>query len=154
MLNSDIELYFQKMPCLEKHFMGVYSIDNFPNKMKLRSFFVCNLSKSSEPGSHWISFIKPEPKTIEIFDSLGTKINNLRPYLKFSNNPNIIYNEAPFQTATSSTCGLFAIMFLIERSFNFDLKFNELLAEIFDKNPEINEKIVFDFFETHFNLIL
>ena len=150
MLNSDIEHYFQKMPCLEKHFMGVFSIDNFPKKIKLRSFFVSNLSKSSETGSHWISFIKSEPKTIEIFDSLGTKIDNLRPYLKFSNNPHIIYNEAAFQTTTSSTCGLFATMFLIERSFNFDLEFNELLAEIFDKNPEINEKIVVEFFETHF----
>ena len=150
MLSSDIEHYFQKMPCLEKHFMGVFSIDNFPKKIKLRSFFVSNLSKSSDPGSHWISFIKSEPKTIEIFDSLGTKIDNLRPYLKFSNNPNIIYNEAAFQTSTSSTCGLFATMFLIERSFNFDLKFNELLAEIFDKTPEINEKIVIEFFATHF----
>lgn len=154
MLNSDIELYFQNMPCLEKHFMGVFSIDNIPKKIKLRSFFVTNLSKSSEPGSHWISFIKSEPKTIEIFDSLGTKIDDLRPYLKFSSNPNLIYNAAAFQTATSSTCGLFAIMFLIERSFNFDLKFNELLAEIFDENPEINETIVVNFFETHFNLIL
>ncbi len=150
MLSSDIKHYFQKMPCLEKHFMGVFSIDNFPKKIKLRSFFVTNLSKSSEPGSHWISIIKSEPKMIEIFDSLGTKIDHLRPYLKFSNNPNIIYNEAAFQTTTSSTCGLFATMFLIERSFNFDLKFNELLAEIFDKNPEINEKIVVEFFETHF----
>ena len=150
MLNSDIELYFQKMPCLEKHFMGVFSIDNIPKKIKVRSFFVSNLSKSSEPGSHWISFIKSEPKTIEIFDSLGTKINNLRPYLKFSNNPDIKYNEAAFQTTTSSTCGLFAIMFLIERSFNFDLKFNELLVDIFDKNSEINENIVVNFFKTHF----
>ena len=150
MLSSDIEHYFQKMPCLKKHFMGVFSIDNFPKKIKLRSFFVSNLSKSLEPGSHWISFIKSEPKTIEIFDSLGTKIDSLRLYLKFSNNPNIIYNKAAFQTTTSSTCGLFATMFLIERSFNFDLKFNELLAEVYDKNPEINEKIVVEFFETHF----
>lgn len=150
MLNSDIEHYFQQMPCLEKHFMGVYSIDNFPKKIKLRSFFVSNRSKSSEPGTHWISIVRSEPKTIEIFDSLGTKIDYLRPYLKFSNNPNILYNNAAFQTSTSSTCGLFAVMFLIERSFNFDLKYNALLAEIFDTSPEINEQIVVDFFKTHF----
>jgi hypothetical protein len=150
MLNCDIEHYFQQMPCLEKHFMGVYSIDNFPKKIKLRSFFVSNLSKSSEPGTHWISIVKSEPKTIEIFDSLGTEIDYLRPYLKFSNNPSIVYNNAAFQTSTSSTCGLFAVMFLIERSFNFDLKFNVLLAEIFDTSPEINEQIVVDFFKTHF----
>ena len=134
------------MPCLEKHFMGVFSIDNIPKKIKEQCFFVSNLIKSSEPGSHWISFIKSEPKTFEIFDSLGTNINNLRPYLKLSNNPDIKYNEAAFQTTNSSTCGLFAKMFLIEISFNFELKFNELLVEIFDKNPEINEKIVLKFF--------
>jgi len=122
----------------------------FPRKLNCDLFFVSNLSKSSEPGTHWISIVRSEPKTIEIFDSLGTKIDYLRPYLKFSNNPNILYNNAAFQTSTSSTCGLFAVMFLIERSFNFDLKYNALLAEIFDTSPEINEQIVVDFFKTHF----
>jgi hypothetical protein len=147
MLSSEFENYFDKVPCLKKHFEGVFSIDNFPKNIKVRSFFVCNMSKSNDLGTHWISIVKPEPKTIEIFDSLGTKIDILRPYLKFKNNPTIVYNVNAFQTSNSSTCGFFAIFFLVERCFNFDLKFKEVLAEIFDENLEINEKQVVDFCE-------
>ena len=145
MLNSEILDYFEKIPCLKNNFLGVFSIDNFPQKLNERCCFISNTSKSNEIGSHWISFIKSEKKTIEIFDSLGTKIDYLRPFLKFTGNPTILYNDCAFQSVTSNTCGYFAITFLIERSFNLDLKFQELLAEVFNKNSEINEKIVVDF---------
>ena len=145
MLNSEILDYFEKIPCLKNNFLGVFSIDNFPQQLNERCCFISNLSKSNEIGSHWISFIKSEKKTIEIFDSLGTKIDYLRPFLKFKGNPTILYNDCAFQSVTSNTCGYFAITFLIERSFNLDLKFQELLAEVFNKNSEINEKIVVDF---------
>ena len=82
---------------------------------------------------------------MEIFDSLGAKIDYLKPFLKFKDNPTILYNNCAFQSVTSNTCGYFAITFLIERSFNLDLKFQELLAEVFNKNSEVNEKIVVDF---------
>ena len=145
MLNSEILDYFEKIPCLKNNFLGVFSIDNFPQKLNERCCFISNLSKSNEIGSHWISFIKSEKKTIEIFDSLGTKIDYLRPFLKFKGNPTILYNDCAFQSVTSNTCGYFAITFLIERSFNLDLKFQELLAEVFNKNSEVNEKIVVNF---------
>ena len=145
MLNSEILDYFEKIPCLKKNFLGFFSIDNFPQKLNERCCFISNTSKSNEIGSHWISFIKSEKKTIEIFDSLGTKIEYLRPFLKFKGNPTILYNDCAFQSVTSNTCGYFAITFLIERSFNLDLKFQELLAEVFNKNSEVNEKIVVNF---------
>ena len=145
MLNSEILDYFEKIPCLKNNFLGVFSIDNFPQKLNERCCFISNTSKSNEIGSHWISFIKSEKKTIEIFDSLGTKIEYLRPFLKFKGNPTILYNDCAFQSVTSNTCGYFAITFLIERSFNLDLKFQEVLAEVFNKNSEVNEKIVVNF---------
>ena len=145
MLNSEILDYFEKIPCLKNNFLGVFSIDNFPQKLNERCCFISNTSKSNEIGSHWISFIKSEKKTIKIFDSLGTKIDYLRPFLKFKGNSTILYNDCAFQSVTSNTCGYFAITFLIEQSFNLDLKFQELLAEVFNKNSEINEKIVEDF---------
>ena len=145
MLNSEIVDYVEKVPCLKQHFLGVFSIDNFPKKLTERSCFICNTSKSNEVGTHWISFIKSEKKTIEIFDSLGTKIDILRPFLKFRGNPKILYNDCAFQSFTSNTCGYFALTFLIERSFNLDLKYKQVLAEIFDIDSTINEKIVVEF---------
>ncbi|SRR6266404_464835 len=145
MLSSEFETYFQKIPQVLQSFDGTFSIDNFPKKLKYRHFFICNMSKSSEVGSHWITFIKSEKSKIEIFDSLGTKIDSLKPYLKFNGNPEYIFNDAPFQLSTSTTCGYFAIMFIIERCFNFDLKYKLLLAEIFSSDLEINEKTVVEF---------
>ena len=145
MLNSEIVEYFDNVPCLKPYFLGVFSIDNFPKKLEERFCFISNVSKSNEMGTHWISFIKSDKKTIEIFDSLGTKIDVLKPFLKFKGEPTILYNDCAFQSLTSNTCGYFAITFLIERSFNLDLKYKEVLAETFDKNCEINEKIVLDF---------
>ena len=145
MLNSEIVEYFEKVPCLKPYFLGVFSIDNFPRKLNKRCCFISNLSKSNESGSHWISFIKSEAQTIEIFDSLGTKIELLKPFLNFKGNPTILYNKGAFQSLNSNTCGYFAITFLIERSFNLDLKYKVLLAEVFNKESEINEKTVVDF---------
>jgi hypothetical protein len=145
MLNSEILEYFENVPCLKPYFLGVFSIDNFPKKLNERSCFISNMSKSSEIGSHWISFIKSDRKTIEIFDSLGTKIDILKPFLTFKGNPTILFNDCAFQSLTSNTCGYFAITFLIERSFNLDLKYKEVLAETFNIDSEINETMVVDF---------
>jgi hypothetical protein len=145
MLSSEFLPYFEKVPCILPHFSGVYSIDTFPKKIKNRSFFICNMSKSSEKGTHWITIVKSEPKVVEIFDSLGAKIDNLGSYLNFQHSPTVLYNEGAFQSSFSTTCGYFAIMFAIERCFNFDLKYKELLAEIFSEKIEINEKRVTDF---------
>ena len=76
---------------------------------------------------------------------MGTKIDVLKPFLDFTGNPTILFNEGAFQSLTSNRCGYFAITFLIERSFNLDLKYKTLLAEIFNKECEINEKIVVEF---------
>ena len=145
MLNSEIVDYFEKVPSLKPYFLGVFSIDNFPKKLNERFCFISNMSKSNEIGTHWISCIKSEKKTIEIFDSLGTKIDILKPFLKFKGNPTILYNDCAFQSVTSNTCGYFAITFLVERSFNLDLKYKEVLAETFNIDSEINETMVVDF---------
>ena len=145
MLSSEIAATIEKVACMKSHFKGVYSIDNLPKFIKLRQGLIFNLSKMSEPGSHWITLVRVESDKIEIFDSLGTKFEKLKNYLKFKNKPEYVYNENPFQLSNSDTCGYFAITFLIERMFNLDLSYKELLAEIFEPNLESNEKIVIEF---------
>ena len=145
MISSEVAAYFEKNPSVNKHFMGVYSIDTLPNFIPVKKCLVVNLSKSYEIGSHWISLIRPHHKQIEIFDSLGTDMNKLTPYLHFNSKIQIEYNMEPFQKSSSSSCGYFAVTFLYERLFNLDLSFKELLSEIFSSNLEINEKTVIDF---------
>jgi hypothetical protein len=145
MFSNEFQTFFEKVPAILPHFVGTFSIDNFPKRLKNRNFFVCNLSPSKEIGSHWITIIKSEPRLIEIFDSLGTKLNVLQPYLHFRGKPKFVFNEGAFQEISSISCGHFAVMFAIERCMNFDMEFKELLAEIFSVDPKINEKIVLDF---------
>jgi len=145
MLSSEFKEYFEKFPCINDRFLGVFAINNFPRKIANRHFFICNLSKSDQMGTHWIALLKSEPQTIEIFDPLATKIDLLKPYINFRGSPTIYYNDGAFQLNTSTTCGMFCIMFIIERFQNFDLKYKQLLAEIFSIDPKINEKIVSDF---------
>jgi len=145
MLSSEFKDYFEKVPRVNSQFLGTFAIDNFPQRISNRHFFICNLSKSHEIGTHWIAILKSEPKIIEIFDPLATKIDLLKPYINFRGTPIIYYNDGAFQLNSSTTCGFFCIMFVIERFQNLDMKYKELLAEIFSINPKINEKVVSDF---------
>ena len=86
MLNIEFEDYFQKCPAVLPHFLGVYSINTFPKKLKTKTFFITNMSKSHDLGSHWVSIVKSSPNVVEIFDSLGTKYDILKPYLNFQKN--------------------------------------------------------------------
>lgn len=145
MLNVEFEEYFQKCPAVLPAFVGCYSIDNFPKKLKSRTFFISNLSKSGELGSHWVSFVKSSPSLIEIFDSLATNYDILKPYLKFQPKVDIIFNDCAFQLPTSTTCGLFCITFCVNRCLNFDLNYKEVLEHVFTDDLNKNEEIVKEF---------
>ena len=61
-----------------------------------------------------------------------------------------MYNETQFQLSTTDTCGKFVIYFLIQKSYNKDLNFTELLEEIFVDIPSKNEIIIQKFFDKVF----
>ena len=145
MESSEFLSYFEKVPAILKYFMGVYSIDNIPRSMKILNFFVCNLSKQSERGTHWIGFIKSRKNEIEIFDSLGNNFNLINDNLNFRQNVKILYNETPFQGPQSISCGKFVIMYLIERLSNIQMSYKHLLTDIFKSDFESNEIIVNEF---------
>ena len=121
MESSEFISFFEKIPSILKYFLGVFSIDTIPKSMKLLSFFVCNLSKQSERGSHWIGFIKTRPNEIEIFDSLGSNWELINDNLNFKQKVKIFYNETAFQSKDSISCGKFVVTFLIERLSNIQV---------------------------------
>ncbi len=145
MLNVEFDDYFKKCEAIYPSFLGVFSLDTCPRNIKNRTFFILNMSRSNELGSHWISVVKSSPNLVEIFDSLGTKYEILKPYLKFNKNSNIVFNDCAFQLPTSTTCGFFAITFCVNRCLNFDLKYKEVLAHVFTEDLNKNEEIVTEF---------
>ena len=63
--NFEIEAYCQNEP----RFMGVYSRDNLPDKIK-DGAYVVNFDEYSDIGTHWIA-LYVNNKTVTYFDSFG-----------------------------------------------------------------------------------
>ena len=63
--NFEIEAYCQNEP----RFMGVYSRDNVPDKIK-DGAYVVNFDEYSDIGTHWIA-LYVNNKTVTYFDSFG-----------------------------------------------------------------------------------
>ena len=97
-------------------------------------------------------FVRTSKETIECFDSLGVndeKKQTLKSSCKFKGIKEMIFNETQFQSDVSDTCGLFSIYFIVERMFNLDLSFEEILSDIFDPENHLeNENKVKEFYET------
>jgi len=146
MRGSEFQQYFEKIPIVNKQFIKVTSIDEIPIEITNKHFIISNLSLSNEAGSHWIALIRSENDTLEIFNSLGmTSLNNIEPYLKLKSKMNIVYNEHPFQSIESTSCGFFCIYFIVHRLLNFDMSFEHILEHIFSENCELNERKVVKF---------
>ena len=83
--NFEIQSYYQSKP----RFSGVYSIDNFPDKIK-DGAYVVNLDEYSDIGNLWIA-LYVNNKTVTYFDSFGVE-HIPKEIKKFINIKNIITN--------------------------------------------------------------
>ena len=103
--NFEIQTYYQNEP----RFIGVYSRDNFPYKIK-NSAYVINLDEYSDIGTHWIA-LYVNNKTVTYFDSFGIE-HIPKEVKKFIGNRNIISNIYRIKIYDSIMCGYFCIDFI------------------------------------------
>ena len=83
--NFEIQAYYQNEP----RFIGVYSRDNLPDKIK-DGEYVINLDEYSDIGTQWIAFYVNN-KTVTYFDSFGIE-HIPKEVKKFIGNRNIVTN--------------------------------------------------------------
>ena len=103
--NFDIQAYYQNEP----KFIGVYSRDNLPDKIK-DGAYVINLDEYSDIGTHWIA-LYVNNKTVTYFDSFG--IGHIpKEVKKFIGNRNILSSIYRIQNYNSIMCGYFCIGFM------------------------------------------
>ena len=103
--NFEIQAYYKNEP----KFIGVYSRDNLPDKIK-DGAYVINIDEYSDIGTHWIALYL-NTKTVTYFDSFG--IEHIPKEIKnFTTNKNIIANIYRVQNYDSIMCGYFCIKFI------------------------------------------
>lgn len=143
---SEFQTYFQKIPHVLRLFSGVYAIDELPKIIPIRHFFICNLSPKHESGSHWITVMRSENNSLDIFNSLGQEnLNYILPHFKFRKKYELNYNEDLFQDLSTKTCGFFCIYFAVQRILNYDMSLEHVLEDIFVSDPIKNDELVTSF---------
>ena len=103
--NFDIQAYYQNEP----RFIGVYSRDNLPDKIK-DGAYVINLDDYSDIGTHWIA-LYVNNKTVTYFDCFGIE-HIPKEVEKVIGNRNIVTNIYRIQNYDSIMCGYFCIGFI------------------------------------------
>ena len=105
MTNFEIQAYYQNEP----RFIGVYSRDTLPNRIK-NGAYIINLEEYSDIGTHSIS-LYVNNKTVTYFDSFGIE-HIPKEVKKFIGNKNIITNIYRIQNYDSIMCSFFCIGFI------------------------------------------
>ena len=135
--NFEIQAYYQSEP----RFIGVYSRDNLPDKIK-DGAYVINVDEYSDIGTHWIA-LYVNNKTVTYFDSFGIE-HISKEVKKIFNNKNIIANIFRIQACDSVMCGYFCIGFI---DYMFMGKSLTNFTNLFSSNNfKRNDDIILNYF--------
>jgi hypothetical protein len=100
----------------KSEFLGVYSKDNLPKKIKINQSVVMNLDNDDGNGTHWVAIYNGDDSDyIEFFDSYGLPPADLAIKFMKTSNKKIAYNTSQIQTMNSIMCGYYAMFFINQR---------------------------------------
>ena len=118
-------------------FRGVFAKDKLP--CFKYGAYVVNTDTSKDGGSHWVAIFATHDR-FEYFDSYG---GEPLPELKqWGKGRKWAYNPIPLQSPFSAVCGQYCIYYLVFRARGLALR--TILLD-FGKDPDFNDKIVYDF---------
>lgn len=123
-------------------FFGIFSIDKLPFAVPHYPYFmIVNTQAHNLPGEHWITIFIDKNRKGEVFDSLALPLSNflIRWLNRFTRSFTV--NNITYQHPLSSTCGAFALYFVLHR-----LKDPHCMTNAFDVNLYENSKRIFDFY--------
>ena len=103
--NFEIQKYYEN----ESRFIGVFSRDNMPKKIK-DGGYVINLDEYADVGTHWIALFCQKSEIV-YFDSFGVE-HITEEIEEFIGNKNIKANIFRVQANNSVMCGYFCIGFI------------------------------------------
>ena len=118
MNNHQIDKILNRNPLTKKYYKGCVPSDRIPYTYKYGfPYCLCvNTDPSYKDGQHWVAFFIISPTKVEYYDSLGEWPPISRPIKNFIRKfSQVEYNDGIIQNPLSSTCGLHAIYFLLQR---------------------------------------
>jgi len=125
---------------------GIFNRNNIPKNI-CEGFYILNLDKTDNEGTHWTAFIIRNKQPHIYFDSFGY----IPPQDLDKMMQKYIYNNKKIQSLHSSSCGWFSLMFLFfiqNDTCHNALHSFEKFINIFSDMIDDNERILKYFFES------
>lgn len=126
-------------------FYGLYPIDELPEFIPfLPIFIVVNTHTHNLAGEHWKTIFINENRYGEVFDSLAQPMSDLlvRWMNRFTRRWKTNYKV--YQHASSTTCGAFALYYILKR---LDYPSLKSFTQTFTRSMNKNECLVRSFYE-------
>lgn len=138
-----------------KRFSGVLPRDDFENidSVKFPTFYIYNLDKRSQKGSHWIAVYFKSREETEYFDSYG-----LPPIFKSTQakmlmiSRRIHFNSTAIQSPTTNVCGQYCILFILLRSRGYTL--DRIINILIPYPVEVRDHSVHELIKSRYKNIL
>ena len=121
-----------------KAFNGVTALDSLPFAIPHYPFLmIINTQAHNLPGEHWISVFIDSNKRGEVFDSFGLPLSNIliRWLNRFTRS--FTNNHLMYQHPLSSTCGAFALFYVLHRINNSDCVTKTFSASLPDNENRV-----------------
>lgn len=121
-------------------FLGCVPCDLIPSPSHFPFFVIVNTDESRKPGKHWCLIYAENSENAEYFDSFGKKPKaQIRKYLERFKK--VFYSTQCIQEKWSEACGLFCILYAIQRSRGGTPK--QIVSSLKKLNPLVIENFLF-----------
>ena len=134
------------------YFINVFPSDELPARIThYPACFVCNVDKSTEPGSHWLAFYLINDEKLEFFDSYGNEPSFFKgPISNYvSRFSQVTFNPVMLQSNVSAVCGQYCIYYLYCRCRDKTLE--NIVSQFVTKNV-CNDRSVYNFVAKKFHV--
>ena len=139
--NKELFTQINKDYYSKKYFIGVFPRNKLPQIYSYPCCFIINTDPDNKPGEHWLGFYFDKNRFCEFFDSFGLspRLYGLESYIK-KRSIDFNYNKQQLQHENSSTCGYYAIFFILLKNRHFSL--SDISALFCRKNFKINDFMI------------
>lgn len=132
-----------------RHRYGVFASNKLPKYISRSCIVVVNTDPDYLPGTHWTALYITEGRIGYFFDSFGRYPQKEILHFLLKNTKLWFYNTKVIQDVSSSVCGKYCLLFLL----NFVLNNSTCsFLNVFSKNYKKNDLICEQLFDFYFEM--